>query len=327
MDREGFHALLEKRNLDLQQIEESIALAESYEQYLLDSGTAANPASIRNFSLLLIQEGKNSYDNLLALARYGKFTENNEIYIAAVELLDGAEVQPNFYKKVGETFSERMRDEIFAGIGISPMGLPSTDKPFDMFPVLSRLVNRVDLPAVEEMLSSSLRDLPDEYFKDERANYDRCGDIDAYLQDKRRAFLQELEHHRQDGTLFFTQEINDQVIDYVREHPETEGGVRDGSLIYITKIPYNAKKYLEETDPILKRYYACHCPWVREAIKASNISLDPVFCNCSAGFSKRPLEVAFGQPLKAEVLESAIQGDFRCRFVVHLPEGVASNDQ
>jgi predicted hydrocarbon binding protein len=44
------------------------------------------------------------------------------------------------------------------------------------------------------------------------------------------------------------------------------------------------------------------------------------FCNCSAGFHKKPFEVAFGQPVKVEVLESVLLGGERCRFAIHLPE-------
>ena len=44
----------------------------------------------------------------------------------------------------------------------------------------------------------------------------------------------------------------------VKNNPEIESGVRDGNLLYITKIPYNAKEFLIETDPTMKRYYACH---------------------------------------------------------------------
>jgi hypothetical protein len=322
MDREGFRKLLEQRKLDEAQIAASIDIAESYEQYLFDTGAVSGSASVENFCRSLIPTGKNTYNNLLALARYGLFINNNDMFIGAIELLDGAEAQSNLYKKVGEILSERIRDQAFAGIGISPMGLPSTDKPFDMFPVIDRLVSLVGSEAVEQLLSACLRDLPDEYYLDEVEKYNRAENIDAYLKEKHSSFVQELERYQQDGTLFFMQEINQAVIDFVRERPEIESGVRQGSLIYITKIPYNTKLYLEEPDPILKRYYACHCPWAREAIKEGSISLDPVFCNCSAGFSKRPWEVIFGQPLEVEMLESAIKGYFRCRFVVHLPGNI-----
>jgi hypothetical protein len=320
MDQEGFRELLKTRKLNEEQIRASIAIAERFEEYINASGQTDNATAAWKFSESLMQEGQNTYDNYLALARYGRFTRNNEIYVAIIELLDGAEAQPNLYQKVGERYGESVRDEIFAGIGVSPLGLPSTDKPFDMFPVLDRLIDKAGYAAVEQLLSACLRDLPDEYFVDERDKYIKSADIDEYLMEKHQEFLHQLEKCQMEGVLFFSQEITDEVVENVKSNPETESGVRDGNLLYITKIPYNAKQYLAETDPTLKRYYACHCPWAREAIKNGNIRLNPVFCNCSGGFSKKPWEVIFGQTLRVDMLESALKGDHRCRFVVHLPE-------
>lgn len=322
MDREGFRELLQSRNVDSDKLEASIAIAERFEEYLDSLGYAADAASTWRFCKTLIQEKQNTYDNLLALARYGRFIEDNHIYVAVLELLDGAEVQPNLYKKVGMLFGENIREQVFAGIGVSPLGLPSPEKPYDLFPVLDRLIGEVGYEQVELLLSACLRDLPDEYFLDDREKYIQTSSIDAYLVSKHQALVDKLQKCMQENQLFFSQEITEQVVQYVREHPETECGVREGSTLYITKIPYNVKEYLVETDPVMKRFYVCHCPWVRYGIKAGNLHLDPVFCSCSGGFSKKPWEVIFGRTLQMEVLESALKGDFRCRFAVHLPENL-----
>jgi hypothetical protein len=320
MDREGFRELLKTRRLSDEKVEASIAIAEQFEEYLLTLGGRPDATAAWNFCKILIQEGQNTYDNFLALGRYGLFIKNNDIYVAILEVLDGAEAQPNLFKKGGELFGEAVRDEVFAGIGVSPMGLPSPEKPFDMFPVIDRLVGKLGYKAVERLLSTCLRDLPDEYFLDEREKYKKSADIDDFLMSKHQSFVEELQKCQREAALFFSQEITDEVVEYVRAHPEFECGVREGNLLYITKIPYNTKQYLAETDPTLKRYYVCHCPWAREAIKNGTIRLNAVFCNCSGGFSKKPWEVIFGQTLQVDLLESALKGDFRCRFAVHLPE-------
>jgi hypothetical protein len=322
MDQEGFRAMLKTRSLSEEKILASITIAERFEAYLGASNGNTDSAKTWEFSKILIDEGNNSYDNLLALARYGRFTKNYTIYVAMLELLDGAEAQPNLYKKVGELFGEAVRDEAFAGVGVSVLGVPPPEKPFDMFPVIDRLINLVGCEATQHLLSACLRDLPDEYFVGERQKYVRYGDIDKFLKKKHHALVRLLQKCQRQGELFFSQEITDEVVQYVKAHPEIESGVRDGNRLYISKIPYNAKMYLAETDPTMKRYYACHCPWAREAVKADSIRMDPVFCFCSGGFSKKPWEVIFGQTLQVEVLESVLKGDFRCRFVVHLPENL-----
>jgi hypothetical protein len=318
MDRDGFRAMLRTRNVSDEGIEASIALVERFEEFR--SGATLPAEAAWAFSRLLIEEGANTEANYLALARYGRFTRDDELFVAILELLDGAEAQGNLYRRVGEVWGEEVRDRAFAGMGLSPLGLPSTDKPRFLHPVLARLEQEVGQEACRQLLSASLRDLPDRYFLGERRRVRRSTDIDDYLRKKHRAFVRELRKCQREGQLFFAQEITDDVAAFVESDPEIESGRREGNVVYVTKIPYMAQQFLAETDPTLKRYYACHCPWAREAIKSGDVQFFPDFCYCSAGFHKKPWEVIFRHPLQAQVLESVLQGDSRCRFAIYLPE-------
>jgi hypothetical protein len=82
------------------------------------------------------------------------------------------------------------------------------------------------------------------------------------------------------------------------------------------------KEYLAETDEQMRRYYYCHCPWVKEALKTDDARIPPTFCSCSAGFHKKRWEVIFDQPLRAEIVESVLKGDMWCQIAIHLPAGV-----
>ena len=112
------------------------------------------------------------------------------------------------------------------------------------------------------------------------------------------------------------------MIDFVVSDPEIGGGRRKGKIIFATKIPYNTKAYLEEKDEEVRRYYYCHCPWVKESIRNNGLKVTSMFCQCSAGFHKKPWEMIFGQKLKAKVLSSILQGDDQCRFAIYLPDHV-----
>ncbi len=320
MDKEGFRAMLQTRKLSEEGIEASIALAERFEAFLEGSPGMSPSEAVWAFSKLLIEEEQNTEANYIALARYGLFTGSNEIYVAVLELLDGAEAQANLYRLVGELFGTEVRDEVFAGIGLAPLGLPSPEKPHQMHPVLERLEDRVSKQACQELLSGGLRDLPDRYFRGERRRYRKARDIDDYLRKKHQAFVRQLRKCQREGRLFFAQEVTDEVIAYVRNDPEIESGRREGAVLYVSKIPYLARQYLAETDPTLKRYYACHCPWAREAIKNGDVRLTPTLCHCSGGFHKKPWEVIFERPLTVDVLESVLKGHTRCRFAIQLPE-------
>jgi hypothetical protein len=112
--------------------------------------------------------------------------------------------------------------------------------------------------------------------------------------------------------------IDDETLEFIKRDPEMEGGRREGNKIYITKVPYHPLRYLHETDNKLKRYYTCHCPLVREAILEDQW-VSPEVCNCSLDHASHYL-AGLGIELKGEVLESAIKGDTRCRFVFYLPD-------
>lgn len=320
MDREGFSAFLQTRKLSEEGIESSIALAERFEGFLEAAPGNSQAEAVWGFSRVLIELGQNTESNYVALARYGLFTGRDDVYVAVLELLDGAEVQGNLHGLVGERFGAKVQDDVFAEIGISPLGTPSPEKPYHMHPVLRRLAEKVGDEALRELLSACLRDLPDKYFVADRRKYRKARDIDDYLKKKHQAFVRQLRKCQRERRLFFAQEVTDDVIAFVRDDPEIESGRREGAVVYVSKIPYQTARFLAETDPMLKRYYACHCPWAREAIRSGDVHLEEALCHCSGGFHKKPWEIIFERPLKVDVLESVLRGDKRCRFVIHLPE-------
>ena len=318
MDQQGFRVMLEGRKVPAEKMDSVLALAERFEQFAAQSG-GFSTATAWAFSKLLIDEGQNSEENFITLARYGLFIQNNPVFVAFLEVLDGGEAQENLYKRVAETYGEAFRDEIFAGIGAAPFGLPTPEKPRYMQPVIERLEKALGAEASRALIGDSLRDLPD--YAWEREIYLSCASVDEYLAKKKQKFIEQLEACQRESRLFFAQEVTDEVLEFVRNEPEMGGGVRVGNIVYETKIPFLTKQYLDENDPRLRRYYYCHCPWAREAVKSSG-KVTPMFCNCSAGFHKKPWEAALGQRIHAEVLESVLKGDARCRFAIYLPEEV-----
>ncbi len=316
MPEQTFRELLTGLGLNAQEIEASFKIAEEFASFVGDGGRPRSAETAWTFSRLLMAQGRNTEANYLALVRYCRFTKAHELSAAFIELVDGGEVGDNLYRMVGERFGSAIRDEVFDGIGVAPYGTPSPEKPGYLQPVIRRLEQRVGTDACRQLLSSSLRDLPDEYYEPEKEKLRRAGSVDAYLHQRKEAFLAELEACMRDGRQFYAQEITPAVIDFVRNDPEMGGGRREGGVIYETKIPYMTAKYLEATDPKRKRYYACHCPWAREAILKDDVQLAETFCQCSGGFHKKPLEAALARPFKVTVLESALKGDMRCRFAL-----------
>lgn len=318
MSTQTFRQFLEERNFSAERIDAFIAFAEKFDGFRKEEPRIEVFA---DFSKMMIAEGLNTFDNYYAIVLYGRFLKDNAILLAALELIDGGEVLDNLYKKTGEVLGEARRDEIFAGVELVPLGTPNAEKPAAMQAMIERF-ERADPQACKQILASGLRDLPEEHYLDAKKKFESCASVDEYLLLKKQDLIAELETIQREGRLYFNQEITDEVIAYVRREPEIGQGVRVGNIIYETKIPYQTKEYLAETDEEKKRYYFCHCPWVKESLKVGRSSISPMFCNCSAAFHKRSWEVIFGQTLQADVLETVLKGDLRCRFAIHLPEVV-----
>ena len=99
-------------------------------------------------------------------------------------------------------------------------------------------------------------------------------------------------------------------------------GRREGNIIYEVKIPHEAAAWIEESDPEARRRLYCHCPWAKMSLDDDAVDVPAAFCACSSGFHKRFWEAVLGEKLTAEVIESVLAGDDRCRFAIRLPDRV-----
>lgn len=320
MDEKGFRTYLQERKLSEEEIAASLALAQRFEAFTREAFT---PHDYLAFSEHLIASGENTIANYYALARYAYFTGDQAGYIRVVDLLDGAEAMGNFYQKAEFTLGAARRDAVFEGVELPQLGLPSPEKVRINEKVMIRLVEIASPQECEQILCDSLRDLDEAWYADDKKLYEDCDTLDEFLDKNAQNFVAMLEKLRDEGKPFFTQFITDEVIAYVRSEPLIARGVREGNILYEVKIPHQTADFLATDDPIEKRYHACHCPWVKESLKNGASHIPATFCNCSGGFHKKRWESIFGQPLKAEIIESVLQGDDRCLIAIHLPKGVA----
>lgn len=329
MDSGGFRAFLGARQLDDVTIDRSIRIVEEFEDFLQQpnqggSGSlkAADRADVLSFMSVLVGEGRSDSESIIALARYGLHIGNHDLQAASLELVDGEEAMRNLHTRLAEQLGEAVRDRVFEGVELPVLGASNTDRARLNRTVMDRLEDAVDPATCRALLSGSLRDLPDAWYQGLKEKYESAGSFDAFLERKRADFIAELEALRDSGRLFFTQEITDEVIEFVRDNPEISAGVREGNILYEAKIPYMADAYLREEDEQIKRHLYCHCPWARESLRMGESPVSPTFCQCSAGYHKRPYELILGRELKADVVESVLAGDLWCKFAIHLPEDI-----
>jgi len=324
LDEEGFRKFCTKWSLDESGLRAHIRVAEESEVFLKEKNEHKNLSNataddVQNLVEKLVRDGKNTRENLLALLRYSRFVGNREAEIALMELLDASDVMKNVSETVRRTAGETKHNEIFGGVKLPPLGTHSRDKPRTTKKVMHRLEEKLGEEATREVLLSGPHVGPREMYLPERTAFLASKDIDDFLKQRHKEYVAELEDHMKNKTLYYTQEIDEDVVEYVRNTPTCQNGVRDGDMIYVTKIPYMAKKYLHEKDEKKKRYYHCHCPWVREGI-ISDTQVSPNFCYCSAAYEKRPWDVIFDQPVKARVIETVLKGDLICKFAIQIPK-------
>ena len=327
MDKEGFRKYLIDREQPIpeEQIIENTKMVERFEEFIKQFGKTletATEAEFNKFSKMLIEEGVNNYLNYAALSRYAYFVKNMDLYLPVLGILDGSEVMNVLYERLGEHVGEEKRDEILPKEDLPPLGVPDAEKMMVTREVVERMEKVLDSSDCKKILADVAHGLPRDFRKGEREKFLKAGSIDEYLKQKRQNAIAELEKHRNEGTLFYNQYITDDVVEFVKSRPDVYSGERRGNTIFHTKIPYMVQEFLDETDERMKRYYACHCAWVRESILDDNVEVSGSFCHCSGGFTKMPWEAALDQPLEYEMVKSVLKGDDECSFIIHLPKGV-----
>ena len=327
MDKKGFRKYLTDREQPVpeEQVVENTKMVERFEEFLKQFDKTLETAAeeeFTKFSKILIDEELNTYLNYAALSRYAYFVKNMDLYLPILAIFDGGEVMNVLHERLGEHIGEARRDEILPKENLPHLGMPDTEKMGVTIEIVEKMEKVLDPSECKKILADVAHGLPRDFRKGEREKYLKAGSIDEYLKQKRETAIAELEKHRDEGSLFYNQYITNDVVEYVKSRPDVLSGERRGNTIYHTKIPYMVQEYLDETDEMKKRYYACHCAWARESIKTGEEGVSPTFCYCSAGFTKMPWEAALDQSLETEMVKSALQGDLECSFIIHLPKDI-----
>jgi len=322
MKEKEFVEFLKSRSQDEDAIESAVAEVKEFEMFMAGAGKSMEEAEvddIKGYISTLIARELNTWDRLVALARYFYISGESEIYIYFTSILSGREVFPSISERLAEIAGEETRDRVFDGLELPPLGSPPETAP----PVTALLVERLmelGPETAHKVLAGNHHGIPVESFNKHKKWFEEAEDLDAFLKKMHDEAVAELDEHARTGKVWYESIITPGTVELVRNDPEMLSAVRDGDYLYMTKFPYAPRDWLEATDPIMKRYHACHCPLAREAILRGDPDVPLDWCYCSGGFNKMKFDVVFGETTEVEVLESVLAGDERCRFRVKLPE-------
>lgn len=179
---------------------------------------------------------------------------------------------------------------------------------------MERLDSLVDEGKRKRIMVGCACHYPKDELQEIRAIYEQTKDVDL---------IHRMLHEQFESFLRDSLKLSDEYIDEIVGRGWGLAGTKRGNTIIATKIPKSGYlvAYMEEPDPKIRRQYYCHCPRVRDAVKASE-TLSSTYCYCGAGFYKGIWEEIIQEPVEVEVLESVLVGGEVCRIAVHLPSAV-----
>jgi hypothetical protein len=322
MKREAYERHLRGQGISEEGVEKRLKVVGDLGRFLECMGgrdiQSAGKVEAEEFARRLIKEGRNTLENFSALSEYAGWAGDRPLHVAWIELMDCHNALAVLMREIETRHGREVRGKIFTG-PLPPLGADEKERSEYTREITGRMVRTITAEQARQAWFQVQHGIPAEDWRSndaaDREKFLQIGEIDGFLALKRRERDALLTRLRDEDKLWFTVKITDAVLEFVKSDPEMEGGRREGDKIFITKIPYNAVRYLQETDPILKRYYACHCPLVRQAILDDRpISAD--VCYCSLGHASHYV-AGIGRGFKGEVIESVLRGDLRCRFVFH----------
>ena len=266
----------------------------------------------------LVQTKENTFEHFVMLMRYFIVAKRNDLFIHMTQYTGSLGVIQSILNKLKKVVGEERSSVISQQIHIAILGTPLSQMP----DYVDQLINLFQLYLSEDEIKKVLADnhhqIPKEAYLKEKVYYEQANSLDDYLKDLHQRNIEELKRYQSEKRIWYEQEINDQVIEFVSNNQEILSAVRENNHLLITKIPYDTKAYLEAKTMNERRYHACHCPFVKSILLEDIKHISSLWCHCSGGFTKYQFDILFDKDLKIELLSSPLQGDELCRFSISL---------
>ncbi len=266
----------------------------------------------------LVEKKANTVNAFIVLLRYFHVISRKDLYIHLTKYIGGLDVIENIIDRLEKLVGKEKKDQMLADLSFPELGTHPRSMPIFTAKFMGRLEKQLSEAEIKQVLTGNNHGVSEKAILPDKLEYEKAESLESFLKDLHKKKISVLQDYADKNRVWFEQNITKEVIDYVKSNQEILSATLIDGKLYMTKIPYDTEKYVQETDARMKRYYACHCPFAREAILDDKVQISPLWCHCSAGFEKFPFEVIFGEKLKIKILESALQGDSKCRFEVSL---------
>lgn len=283
-------------------------------------------AFTRRYVEHLSADAENTLDLIVILYWYHEQSNNQDCARYLITMLGTRKVIENQIRRVSELYGEEAATRIMGETLFPRLGTDLAAYPGAIIEYIRRMRACLSEQQCQKALAGDHHEVGFEPFAKDKQRFEESPDLETFLRQRHEEFVRVLREHARTGKIWFEQYITQEVADHVSEHQEIHTGVVQGDKLIVQKIAYAPDAWLKEQDPVLKRFYACHCPFVRYAIK-DNAQLPALWCYCSGGFTKNLFDCLYGADLEVELLESVLDGSDRCRFAIHLPDQAGKTSQ
>lgn len=318
MNKELFIEKYNIFNMTESDIEKALSTIVRFEEYIDKTIEETSINDIKKYSSYLIDQKDNIYSNYIHIARYYYYIDYKDHYIQMTKYFNSFGVFESILERVKIYDSEETKNDIIENLALPPFGTDSKDLPEYAQKLMESLNKHLDSKSCHKILAGNNHGIPKSSQAKEKEFYHNSSSFEDYLRQRHERKVQELQNHLDENKVWFEQVITPEAVEYVASNQEILSGKIEGDKLYVTKIPFNINAFLSETDDTLKRYYACHCTFVRENIKNEKYDIPKEWCYCSAGFAKFPFEEILDQELDVTLLETPLDGDYVCRFEIDL---------
>lgn len=307
-----------EHNLSASDFEIAERLAYDFEAMFHKQIDDAVEADMDWFIAALLNKGQSTVPSFRALMRLMRFSKRNDLFVHLTKYTGGLGVMESIREQLRRIVGSANADAALSGFAIPPLGTPPWQLPKAVNELMARLQSRFDAATVHDVLADNHHGIPKQAFLEEKVRYETSASLEDYLKEAHERQIAVLEDHWRNNEVWFEQQITPEVLAFVKANQEVLSARLENDTLYMTKIPYDTKAYLEANDSKTRRYFACHCPFARETIRRDEQVVDPHWCSCSAGFHKYPYEILFDTKLSIRCLANALDADTLCRFAIDL---------
>lgn len=324
MKLEDLHALYERNHLKEEEYDFAVSVLKTFngyssEHFQMDIDEL-NSHQLDQYIAHLKQDNTITIPLVVVLMRYYRIIKRHDLFIRLTQYTGGLDVIENILIRVKQYAGVDVLKQISEGLVIPSFGTSPEDMPQFTELFMKRLEQEIEPGLMKRILAGNNHGVPKSAMLDEKVLYEAALSLEVYLKERHERKVLELQQFCDEHRVWFEQSITQEVVDFVKSNQEILSAVLIDDKLYQTKIPYDTVAYLNSKSAEERRYYACHCPFAREAILNPKHAISKNWCYCSAGFEKYLFEVIFDRELPIECLSSALHTDDLCRFVIDLSD-------